>query len=295
MADAGFDGGVPLFSIANARQARFCTQSVHLTGAVVTAVQSAIVGSSGNTQLSFWVADPSAPKNGINVFKFFNDLPTNLTISVGDILNIDAVVGAAPSYVDQDGYRLQLQGNCGGQQTGPMTITVTGHVSPLPDTLAPSPFGVAADGGPYRANPDFAGARVNLPGPLTLVDAFPAEMHRLSNTPSDPVYYGFRVAGPGAPQGVLIRNEKTYGPSPTDGGQRRCDWRALAASGKTVTFPSGIRGVWDTYTNAPCADGGIDGSCFRNAGTIPGAGLPFTYVLFPQDCDTDFAGADAGP
>jgi hypothetical protein len=103
--------------------------------------------------------------------------------------------------------------------------------------------------------------------------------------------------------GLLVSNRNTFGSSPTDGGPARCDWQALVRNdGGTVTFPEGIRGVWDTYSFAPCADGGTDVlGCFRNEGRVPGTEQPdggynrFTHVLIPQNCDQDLVGEwDAG-
>jgi hypothetical protein len=117
-----------------------------------------------------------------------------------------------------------------------------------------------------------------------LTNANPSALKRISASANDSVHFGFEVTG-----GVLVNNYKTYG-STQDGGTKRCDWRALANDGGTVRFPNGIRGVWDTFTHAPCADGGTSSSCFRDAGVVPGTDQTHTYVLYPQDCDQDLAG-----
>ena len=91
-----------------------------------------------------------------------------------------------------------------------------------------------------------------------------------------------RVAGDVGSGGALISNQSTY---------FNCDWRGSAHyDGGTIIFPNGITGIWDTYTHAPCADGGVDSACFRNSGSVPGTANDYTYALFPRDC-SDFNGA----
>jgi len=111
------------------------------------------------------------------------------------------------------------------------------------------------------------------------------------------IAYGFEVSGSNLPAGLLIRNSQTFGVYP-DGGPR-CDYGQMVADGgKTVTFPNGIRGVWDTFTQAPCVNGGLScgsGAGVRDAGTVPGVGSPYVYVLEPMDCANDFAGAVVTP
>jgi hypothetical protein len=98
--------------------------------------------------------------------------------------------------------------------------------------------------------------------------------------------FGFEVTG-----GILVNNFATFDAQFSDGGSLlRCDWRQIALDagvGRTVTFPNGISGVWDTYSHASCRDGGVscsDGLVNRNAGIVPDTTNDFTYVLYPTDC-----------
>jgi hypothetical protein len=96
---------------------------------------------------------------------------------------------------------------------------------------------------------------------------------------------------------VLVSNYKTFGVT-LDGGSSRCDWRNVVTDGGTVSFPNGIRGVWDTYSYVPCTDGGFtfaDGGTSTDCtGYVPGTANNYTYILYPQDCATDLPGVVGG-
>ena len=70
-----------------------------------------------------------------------------------------------------------------------------------------------------------------------------------------------------------------------------CVWRGSAYyDGGTIIFPNGITGIWDTYTHAPCNDGGTSTSCLHANGYVPGTANDYTYAIYPRDC-ADFNGA----
>lgn len=276
-------------TIAQAKQAVFCTEHLRLRGVVVVAVDNAFRGSQGDYDTQFWVVDPNNPTQGIYVDKFFTDPPGPYNPQVGDVLDIDGYIGTESRFDDRVGYRFTLKSQFGCQapnNQGKLEITKTGTATPPADNTAPSGFG-NANGGQVQANRELAGTRVHIPGPIALVDPNPPPFKRVSAVSTDTVHFGFEISG-----GVLVNNYKTFGTT-MDGGTPRCDWRAMANDGGTVTFPNGIRGVWDSYTHAPCADGGTSGCSFRNAGSVPGTDASYTFVLYPQDCANDFAGAMA--
>ncbi len=287
--DGGTDGG-RVVTIAQAKQATFCTDLIKLENVVVVAIDNSRRGDAGDYDVQFWVVDPNNPTNGIYVDKFYTDLPGPYDPQIGDVLDIEGYLGTQSRFEDRIGYRLTLksQFGCQGQSSGKLVITRKGTMTPPSDNLVSAGFG-NADGGWGRPNRELAGTRVHIPGPLVLTDPNPPAFKRISAVPGDNVHFGFEVTG-----GILVNNYKTFGTSPTDGGAPRCDWRRIANDGGTVTFPNGIRGVWDSYTHAPCLDGGTSGSCRRDAGVVPGTSNTYTYVLYPQNCAVDFAGADAG-
>ncbi|MBX7112741.1 MAG: hypothetical protein K1X64_00305 [Myxococcaceae bacterium] len=284
---SGVDGGgLRDVTVAQARQATFCTDNVKLTGVVVTALDNVFQGGQGDYTAQFWVADPNNPGNGIFVDKFYNDEPKAYAPQIGDVLTIEGFVQRNSKYDDRVAYRtvVKSQFGCGIGATGKLVITKTGTMAALNDPAAPNGFGTNSDGGTLKANRDLAGSRVSIPGPLTLTDATPARMKRLGGT--NTVYFGFEVTG-----GILVNNYKTYDRSFSDGGSEiRCDYGAMVRDGGTVTFPNGIKGVWDTFSHAPCYDGSSSGSCKRDAGFVPATTTDFTYVLYPQNCNADLVG-----
>ncbi|MBE2248534.1 MAG: hypothetical protein IAE78_03220 [Myxococcus sp.] len=244
------------------------------------------------------MADPSNPQAGLFVSKFRCDPPIDYVPSVGDVLTLRGYVGQTASFVDREAYRVVLKSQfdflpsgsrpsvCSLPGCQPLEITRTGAMSPPPAVPVSSSFG-NAQGGLVAAEPTRLGAFVHIAGPLTLTVPNPAALQRVSSAgASDPRFYGFELSS-----GLLIGNFRTFSGFVTeDGGLPNCDWRQVVLDGGSVTFPAGVRGIWDSYSHAPCADGGIQASCFRAPGFIPG-GLPpgggaplSTHVLWPLDC-----------
>ncbi len=292
----GTGGGTGAAQEVSVAGAKGLTYPAHvlLKGVVVTAVANnylATTGScasAGGWYASFYVADVASPENGIFVFKHCSDSPAVFQPVVGDLLTIDGFVGFQKKYVEREGYRVMIKSQydfTAAPHTGalPLTITKTGSMAPLADNQAPAGFG-DAQGGAVQANKSLGGTRVHIPGPLTITSATPTAFKRISAVPNDNTYFGFEVTG-----GVLVNNFKTY-KSFDDGGTPACDYRGNVADGGSVTFANGISGVWDTYTHAPCTDGGTSSSCYAADGLIPGVdGGKYTYVLYPMNCNVDLA------
>ncbi|XXF75888.1 hypothetical protein P2318_22895 [Myxococcaceae bacterium GXIMD 01537] len=296
---APVDGKGPVGQVrANSGQG----QAVDLQGLVVTEVEYlSKPGSQGDYVSQFWVAHPCFPTEGIYVDKYFTDGAKGYGPVVGDIVHLKGLFRNYNSKAsdnapdDRTAYRaviksaFRLEG-----ATGILEVTKTGTMTPPADNTTPDGFG-NAQSGVAMANPEYAGSRVFIPGPLTVTNANPAAFKARPDDPSHTQFYGFEVSG-----GILVNNYKTFGET-RDGGSTRCDWRAITNDGGTVTFPDGIRGVWDSYSYVPCNDGGYtlpDGgtssSCnfnLRGDGLVPGTGQPFTYVLYPQNCETDLKGS----
>ena len=277
------DGGSDL--IEAVKRLKFC-DPVRLRGVVVVAVDNAFVGGQGDETTQFWVVDPAHPDRGIYVDKFFKDLPPVLSAAVGDVYDIDGFFGTASKYDAPNGYRYEVKNQHGCQpSTGKLVITKKGTAAVPADNLAPGGFGTSADGGTIKANPELSGTRVHVGGPLHVTNASPLTLRRASADAGDTEFYGFEVTG-----GILVNDVRTR--HANDGG---CDWRARVLDGGDVSFPTGISGVWDSYTYAPCYDGGSScDSHFRDAGYVPGTSEKSTFVLYPQGCPSDFPNADAG-
>ncbi len=285
--DAGrADAGVPS-DIASARAADFPAY-VSLKGVVVSAVYFAApsqstgddcadTGTKG-VNASFWVVDPSHPKDGLFVTKFRCDVPSDYSPTVGDVLDLTGYVGREVPYADREAYRVELKDQYDFLVTKPATCTLqsTPPCTPLAivkQGTASPPTGYPAFSvlGELQARPDLLGARITLSGALYISSATPLALKRTSALPNDQHYYGFQL-----PTGALINDSHTRALG--------CDYRAQALDGGgLVTFTS-ITGVWDTYSNAPCADGGVAGICFRNAGFVPGTDAGYTHVLYPITC-----------
>ncbi|HEX8440698.1 hypothetical protein [Archangium sp.] len=303
--DAGTDAGTQQTSpremtVAQARSADYGTW-VKLKNVVVQTVESSNRGSRGDYLGYFWVVDPANPKQGLWVYKFYQDLPTTYEPKAGDRIDIEGWVQYKSRFEQYTAYRPQLANKFavdGSQAKLVVTLIESAGAAGIPaDNQVSIAQGFGnADGGFGRPSAEYGGSRVHIAGPLTLTNPNPRAMQRVSDDPNDPRFFGFEVEG-----GILVRNYKTFGQ--TDGGDVRCDWRALVASdGGSVTFPNGIRGVWETYTYSACQDlSSQDAGCFKSPAVVPGTELPdgggnkFTYVLHPQNCAVDLAGAwDAG-
>jgi hypothetical protein len=281
---------------------------VRLEGLIVTAVDRTDRGKQGDYLAYFWVTDSCFPKEGIYVDKFYTDAVTSYEPQVGDVLTIEALyrrynetASDADESETRHAYRPVLKSDFQLRVpgiTGKLVLTKTG-TAPVPqDHPVPPGFG-NANGGATAANPEYAGSRVHIPGPISITHPNPPALKQRPQDPSDTTHLGFEVSG-----GVLVNNYKTFGET-RDGGSPRCDWRERMRDGGSVVFPNGIRGVWDTYSFVPCADGGFsapDGGTYsscrfasRDAGVVPGTDQPYTHVLYPQNCDTDLPGVfDAG-
>jgi hypothetical protein len=272
-------------------------QPTKLEGLVVVDVTNTFKGSQGDWIAQFWVAHPCFPTEGIYVDKFYTDAVKNYEPKVGDVVTVEGLFRrytANASDTDsgnkrfREAYRPVIKSSFAlgvPGATGNLVITKTGEVARLADNAVPSGFG-DAKGGTVQANPGFAGSRVHIPGPITITNAKPLALKARPEEPTHEQYFGFEVNG-----GILVNNHKTFA---------ACDYRAAVMDGGTVTFPNGIRGVWDTYTHVPCTDGGTqtssDGGTFFRCdvygdGKVPGTEQPYTHVLYPQNCHTDL---DAG-
>lgn len=303
-----------LSQIDAAKRATFCTSVVPLRGVTVTAIESQFVGPAGDVRSFFWVVEPSYPKNGLYVFKDYTDTINGVTdggLSVGDMVNIDGFLVStfANSSINNgaEAYRYQLRKGCGGNMSQ-LQVVVTGTGTAPADVQAATPFGLNPDGGKpkgfsvsdQRFITDAQGARVHVPGPLILSNPRPIEMARVNDTPTG-VVFGFEVSGSAVPAGLLVRNNRTFalsdGGSSAGDGTPACDYRQYVEDGgRMVSWPNGIRGVWDTFSQTPCYDGtpSCAGANVRDAGYVPGLGANYTFVLEPMNCG-DLAGAVVTP
>lgn len=268
------------FSVGAARCANFCREHLEMRDVVVTGIDELNIGNQGDVQALFWVQDTRDNRKGMWVFKDYNDLPKAWRPQVGDLLNVRGFFKTQFSTWDRYGHRRHVGTGCNAPTRNDGGILVIEHldggVMSMPVTTMPG-FG-NANGGTDRPNPELASTRVFIPGPVTLTSATPLPLSRIGVDGGVQGYNGFEITG-----GVLVNNYVTFGTT-RDGGSVRCDWRAIAADGGTVTFPNGLGGIWDTYTHAPCID---NPSCAgnRDAGTVPFANNQFTYVLYPLSCD----------
>lgn len=292
------DGGTQSVSVNQARKASLGTR-VFLTNVVVTGVLSNYEATKGGCSSTtpkgwyarFWVADPNNPKDGIFIEKYCADVPLVFPVAVGDLLDIDGWLGTFKPFEDGEGYRLAIGSerfySSNVLNPLPMTVTKKGTMSAINDNIAPVGFGRWPDGGILKANPDYVGARVEINGPLSITNIMPTALKRVSAKPGDNASYGFEVSG-----GVLVNTQAVWSIRQADGGyDLTCDWLGKMRDGGSVTFPK-IKGVWETYTQASCSDGGTDkDSCFLNHGKVPGyPDASVTNVMYPLECPTDVPG-----
>jgi hypothetical protein len=277
----GFGWNGSDFSIAAAKCANICGEHLQVREVVVTAVEEAFIGTQGDGRARFWVQDTRDNRQGLWIFKDFNDLPRTYQPRVGELLNIRGFYKSQFSTWDRFGYRRQLGNGCSAavrNDGGVLEIEVMdAGVMTLPVTAMPG-FGNSMNGN-SRPNPELGSTRVFIPGPVTLTSPTPVALARISSDGGVGGFNGFEITG-----GVLVNNFFTFGET-RDGGSVRCDWRAIAADGGMVTFPNGLAGIWDTYTHAPCIGNPSCGGD-RDAGYVPGTQPTnaFTYVLYPTDC-----------
>jgi hypothetical protein len=285
--DAGTQASPTQMSVAQARGASSGTW-VRLENVVIQTVESTTLGPQGEYRSTFWVVDPANSRQGLWVSKSSQDVPTTYVPRVGDRIDLEGWIQSRSRFEPFTAWRPQLTR---------LAITRLGTLTPPADHPVSLSTGFGnADGGFARPNPEYAGARVHIAGPLSLTNPNPRALQQVSDDPEDPRFFGFEVQG-----GILVRAYKTVGES--DGGEERCDWRRKALDGGSVLFPQGLRGVWETYSYAACQDrASTDAGCLRESAVVPGTegrdggGNPFTYVLHPQNCETDLVGEwDAGP
>lgn len=284
--DGGTTTGPRTVTIAQARSATPCTDYIKLQGVVITSIENKYQGDDGDWGGQFWVTDPANPLLGIYVDKYFLDSEGAYEPTVGDVVDLEGYVQRIRNFDDREANRLVFKSQYGCStkpNDGQLRITKKTPMTPLEDNVAPPDFGAAQDG-EEKANPEYLGGRVYVMGPLELTNAMPLAFRNLSVNSDGGVYFGFEVTG-----GILVSNYKTFGTT-RDGGAERCDWRAIASDGGPVKFPNGIRGVWDTYSHAPCETMYSDGGCFRSKGSVPGTDQNYTHILYPQDCATDLPG-----
>ncbi len=284
------------------RSAGVFPSNVNLQGVVVTAISFARVStatslcagsSSTGVNATFWVADANNPRFGVWVEKFRCDGAIDYFPQVGDVLNISGMVGFEASFQQQEGYRVMVKSGfdfvpskplgyvcalSSSPPCEPLIITKVGTRVPLAALTVPSTFGAL---GAIRAEPSYVGARVRLPGPISVSNIYPSALKRISALPNDTRYFGYELSN-----GVLVNNFRTFEGAVLENGViSHCDVRNVVLDGGTVTFPNGLIGVWDTYTQTTCTDGGVSSTtCFNNAGMIPGTSATYTHVLHPTDC-----------
>ncbi|QSQ16627.1 hypothetical protein [Myxococcus landrumensis] len=276
---------------------------IDLDNVVVTAVKDFDKGDQGDFIARFWVVDPCFPMEGIYVDKFYKDKASaaapDFQPAVGDVVRIKGWFrrfnangrDGAPEL--REAYRPVIKStyllNVSGVTVGDMIVAKKETDRQiLPDNEVAAGFG-NADSGKEKPNADFAGLRVHIPGPLSVTNVRPPSMKSQPDNPTNTTYLGIEVTG-----GILVSTSKTYRSD-------NCKIMETVDDGGTVTFPKGIRGVWETFTNVQCSDAGTtttlpDGgtSTRCNAygdGVVPGTTNNFTYVLHPMDCDTDLAPA----
>ncbi|RKG72892.1 hypothetical protein D7W79_27090 [Corallococcus exercitus] len=287
--DAGTDAGTgdagTAGQIAAARKAPFNTK-VTLRDVVVTDVDYEKLGNDGAQWRSFfWVTDPAFPKEGLYITKFYDDMPDTYRPTPGNKIDVEGYFGTEPNYQPFSGRRHHLANDFRNAKKLVITVKSDGGVDERPAANEVTVADLQASLAVAQNTAPYVGTRVHLAGPLTLTNAQPTQFQRLDSANSGTIYYGFEVTG-----GILVYQDKTRDRS-GDGGTR-CDYQKAALDGGAVTFPNGISGVWDTYTFAPCTDGGTDiTGCGNNSSDsgVPGTDQRYTYTLIPQDC-TDLPG-----
>jgi hypothetical protein len=278
----GWDGGL---TVDAARGARFCQEYVRIENAIVVGIDNAVRGSLGDYNTQFWVVDSNDSTRGIMVDKFYTDAPGPYLPVVGDIVNLNGYVKRYSRFNDRTAYRTVFGSTFGctgvdaGSNPTQLRVELVDAGATVPVNTVPAGFGDAMSGD-NRPNPELAGTRIRIPGPLTLSDPNPTAFKRVSLVATDTVFFGFEVTG-----GILVNNYRTFDFTASDGGGRMgCDYRAYSNDGGVVTFPNGITGIWDTYSHASCEDGGTSGCSRRNQAVVPGTTNDYTYAIFPLDC-----------
>ncbi|NOK22430.1 hypothetical protein [Corallococcus carmarthensis] len=293
--DAGAgDAGPTANQIAATRKLSFGTKAT-LRNVVVSGVHYEKLSDQGNGSWRsyFWVTDPAAPKEGLFIHKFYTDTPDAYHPQIGDTVDIEGFFGTEPNYSPFTGRRHHLA----NQQTPAVPLAITPKTTDAGTANLPAANEVTAEElqaslAAAQNSAAYLGTRVHLAGPLTLTNPQPTQLQRLDNEDAGTLYYGFEVTG-----GILVYHDKTRSRTLSDGGTfEGCDFQKAALDGGAVTFPTGITGVWDTYTFAACTNGSSDitgcGNNDRDSG-VPGTNLRYTYTIIPQGCE-DLPGEVAG-
>jgi hypothetical protein len=278
----GWDGGL---TVDAAKGARFCQEYIRVENAIVVGIESSVRGGQGDYNVQFWVVDSDNPTRGIMVDKFYTDAPGPYLPQIGDVVNLSGYVKRYSRFNDRTAYRTVFGSTfgCTGADAGTnptqLRVELVDAGATVPVNTVPAGFGDSM-AGDNRPNPEFAGTRIRIPGPLTLSDPNPTAFQRVSLSTTDTLFFGFEVTG-----GILVSNFRTFDFTASDGGSRMgCDYRAYANDAGVVTFPNGITGIWDTYSHASCEDGGTSNCNRRNAAVVPGTMNDFTYAIYPLDC-----------
>jgi hypothetical protein len=282
------------------------TGGVTVPSAVVTGVlqeyvstQSGLPNDAGSNAF-FWIADPQAPQTALWVEKAPTDFAADAVSGTdfvydpqpGDLLTVTGfaadwpATGFAP-LEQADRATVSHQSLVTGTPGAPLQLGLLGQGAPPPDNVVVAGFGNAL-GGTVAANPEYAGARVHIPGPLTITQGAPVALEsydRLTFPAAPNGWNGFEVGSPDASfAGILV--DELAG----------CGYGAWVRDGGKVSFPNGVSGNWDTYAVQPCTGVVPDGGtvCPNGPGETPlvGGGVRngFLYVLWPVDCTRDLDG-----
>ena len=222
----GWDGGLTVESV---KGARFCQEYVRVENAIVVGIENSVRGGQGDYNVQFWVVDSTNPTRGIMVDKFYTDAPGPYLPRLGDIVNLNGYVKRYSRFNDRTAYRTVFGSTFGctgvdaGSNPTSRRVELVDAGAAVPVNTVPSGFGDAMSGD-SRPNPELAGTRIRIPGPLSLSDPNPTAFKRVSLVTTDTVHFGFEVTG-----GVLVNNYRTFDFTATDGGGRMgCDYRAYA-------------------------------------------------------------------
>ena len=287
--DAGQDAGPPpttptVQTIDQVKKTANYKGFFEVDNVLVSEVIYAKPGKDGAFRADFWVQDPALEHNGLFVSKYYTDVDNAYLPKPGDKVDLVGWFNTVSNFAQQTGYRFVLEdayaafGDAGTTDGNLHVVVHSSGNARVPDVTTPAGFG-NAESGAAHANSDYAGARVHIPGPLTITNLKPPALQNV-NDPTK--YYGFEVTG-----GILVNDYRTATGNWTDSGTptSACDFRT--GPFVATTFPNGISGVYDTYTATPCKDGGVDPyGCSKgnSKGHVPGVDAGYTYVLYPETC-----------
>ena len=228
-------------SIAEAlTQGTTALHAVSISNATVVAIYEAKTNGSPNGKGTFYIQDGSGP--GLAVYRGFND--TSALPKLGDKVNVKG------HFTKYNGI-FEIVGKTGTAAgvtySHPLTIEVLeSGTAPAPETFDPA-----------KANDtDMIGHVVKIDGPLEITDADALVMTSTADGGTTTRPAGFKITGD-----VLVNDTYVYYDciKPLQGG----------VGG--LSFPNGIRGVWDRYQDYWA------GSAQERAPTVP--------VLYPMSCE----------